>query len=442
MPNPHASGVAALLCDGSVLVAGGYGTGGGASPNADLYFPGTDTWVALGVMNHGHTFGTATVLDDCRVLVTGGYDALNLSELYEPLLRQWTPITLTSLSQTRFYHTATKLQDGRVVVAGGGYDNFNIWYTLVNVDVFDPTTSAWSVGPFLNHERRSHAAALLPGGGLLVMGGSDSGQDDGTEAAVELDTVELFDPLAGRWTIQAPLAQKRTTHTATLLDNGAVLIAGGVDDTGSALASTETYAGGVFSPTAQMSRDRYQHTATLLDGGAVLIAGGLHEATAELYRVDQPGAACTGGGTCASGFCAGGVCCDTACADGCSSCDVEGAAGTCTSPCVDATHVHGCAGGACFDDAGACQVTSCAPFLCTVAARGCATTCATVTDCAPGFACGLDQRCVAPPEVAEGQAPGCAMGAGGAPEGSGPAVLLALLTLGSRRRGSRGQLRA
>ena len=434
MPNPHGSHVAALLCDGTVLVAGGYGTGGGASPNANRYDPATDTWEAIKSMTYGHTFGTATVLDDCRVLVAGGYDARNQTELYNPTTGDWTVVPST-LSQTRFYHTATKLPDGRVVVAGGGYDDNLVWYTLKNVDVFDPVASAWSLLWFMNDERRSHAAALLPDGTLLVTGGSDQGQDDGTEAAVELDSTELYNPAVGLWELGPPLDQKRTTHTATVLENGAVLLAGGVDDTGSALSSTETYSGGAFSPSAAMNRDRYQHTATPLESGAVLIAGGLHQATAELYQLDQPGASCSGGSTCASGFCADGVCCDTACADGCSACDVAGAAGTCASPCLDATHAQGCAGGVC-GDAGACEAQSCAPFLCTAAARGCATTCDTASDCAPGFACWMNHACVAPPDAAEGDAGSCALSPRDRGRGEllGTMGILAALALARRRR--------
>jgi MYXO-CTERM domain-containing protein len=186
-----------------------------------------------------------------------------------------------------------------------------------------------------------------------------------------------------------------------------------------------------------MMRDRYLHTATLLQDGAVLLAGGLHQATAEIYRLDRNGSPCAGPEGCESGFCVDGLCCDTACTDACSRCDVPGAEGTCASPCLDATHAQLCpdaAGGACSDTA-ACASVSCAPFLCTVAARGCATTCATVRDCAPGFACDGDGRCVAPPDAVDGDAGACSLE--GAPSRA-PAAALALgalvAAIGLRRR--------
>src|SRR5262249_42925369 len=163
-------------------------------------------------------------------------------------------------SQTRFYHTATRLEDGRVVVAGGGYDDTLLWFTLPNVDVFDPASGKWSLLAPLRAARRSHAAALLRDGRLLVSGGSDGGQDDGAQAAVELGSMEIYGPGTNAWTPGPPLASGRTLHTATVLDNGTVLIAGGIDDTGSALRSTVAYHDGQLSSTPSMMHDRYHHT--------------------------------------------------------------------------------------------------------------------------------------------------------------------------------------
>jgi hypothetical protein len=88
----------------------------------------------------------------------------------------------------------------------------------------------------------------------------------------------------------------RYLHTATLLNNGKVLIAGGLDGSGTALASGELYdpTSGTFAMTGSMTTTRYRHTATLLNNGTVLITGGENNgsgppsplASAELY--DQP----------------------------------------------------------------------------------------------------------------------------------------------------------
>jgi N-acetylneuraminic acid mutarotase len=436
MPTPHSDHVASLLCDGRVLVAGGFSSDSTASRTAAIYDPVADLWTKAKPMHFGHTYGTATLLQgSCRVLVAGGYDALNRSEVYDPVADQWTT-SASSLSQTRFYHTATPLQDGRVVVAGGGYDELLVWYTLPNVDVYDPATGKWSLLASLHDERRSHAATLLRDGKLLVTGGSDGGQDDGVQAAVELQSVEIYDPGNRQWTLGPSLPDRRTAHTATLLDNGAVLVAGGIDETGSALSSTGSYHEGGYSPTPPMTRDRYLHTATLLEDGAVLLAGGLHQASAEIYRLDADGAPCASPDTCESGACVDGVCCHTACADGCMRCDVPGAVGTCASPCLDATHASACAddGGTCAA-ATSCTALRCTPFLCTAAARGCATSCAGVADCAPGFACSADHLCVAPPAAVDGDPGACDLGPGPGPgRDTAIAVIAIAAAAGIRRR--------
>jgi N-acetylneuraminic acid mutarotase len=438
MPHPHHHHVAALLCDGRVLVACGISDDSSISHQAEIYDPTTDTWAVVESSWYGHTYGTATTLDDCSVLVVGGYDARWETEIYDPTTNRWT-VVATQLSQTRFYHTATRLPDGRVVVPGGGFDENGIWYSLTNTDVYTPATGAWSQLASLDHARRSHATVLMPDGTLLATGGSNGGVDDGTQATVELDTTETYDPVKDAWSPGPTLESPRTAHTATLLPNGAVIIAGGVDDTGSSLSSTETYLSGKVYPSAPMNRDRYTHTATLLDDGAVLIAGGLYQATTELYTVGANGAACADDGECSSGFCAAGTCCDTACNDGCSSCQAPGALGTCTALCADATHARACAApsGVCGSVA-SCGIIICSPFLCTTAARGCASTCDTNHDCAPGFACDAGHQCVAPPSQVDGDPGTCHLGrspgATGAAGGLGALLAVALAALRRRER--------
>jgi N-acetylneuraminic acid mutarotase len=103
---------------------------------------------------------------------------------------------------------------------------------------------------------------------------------------------------AGTWSKVASLIQGRTKHTATLLRNGNVLIAGGTDARGKALASVEIYdprTNGVM-PVASMGTARLDHTATLLPNGNVLVTGGLDApfpssslASAEVYDPSMNG---------------------------------------------------------------------------------------------------------------------------------------------------------
>ena len=132
--------------------------------------------------------------------------------------------------------------------------------------------------------RFAHTATLLPNGKVLIAGGM-------SRNGVWLDSVELYDPGSGRFTPTSKMYHQRAGATATLLPNGKVLISGGNDSSGKSLASSELYdpASGTFSITGSLTVPRGQATATLLKTGKVLIAGGSASgdddelATAELY---------------------------------------------------------------------------------------------------------------------------------------------------------------
>ena len=118
----------------------------------------------------------------------------------------------------------------------------------------------------LSAARYSHTATLLPDGKVLVAGGTEIGVGN-------LSSAELYDPIAGTWTTTGPMNAARMQHTATLLPNGKVLVAGGNSP---ALPTAELYdpAAGIWTLTNSMSTGRQQHTATLLPNGKVLVAGG------------------------------------------------------------------------------------------------------------------------------------------------------------------------
>src|SRR5205823_6973056 len=84
----------------------------------------------------------------------------------------------------------------------------------------------------LNSARDAHTATLLADGTVLVAGGQDSSLSPSSSS-------ELYDPASGTWSVTASLNTARQQHTATLLPNGMVLAAGGIN--GSALASAELY---------------------------------------------------------------------------------------------------------------------------------------------------------------------------------------------------------
>ncbi|WP_224360765.1 Kelch repeat-containing protein [Hyalangium versicolor] len=138
--------------------------------------------------------------------------------------------------------------------------------------------SGWASTGSMAAPRRIHTATLLPNGKVLVAGGVGSGT---------LATAEVYDPASGSWSATGSMAEPRYYHTATLLPSGKVLVAGGFSVSGR-IATAEVYdpASGSWSATGSMASPRSQHTATLLSDGRVLVAGGVSggfTATAEVY---------------------------------------------------------------------------------------------------------------------------------------------------------------
>lgn len=137
--------------------------------------------------------------------------------------------------------------------------------------------------------RTEHTATLLTNGKLLIAGGANIISLGGL---MNLASAELYEPATGTFTATGNMTTPRWNHAATLLPNGKVLIAGGSSGGDSALASTELYdpSTGAFTATGYMHQARHRHTATLLNNGNVLIAGGARTgyldsilATAEIY---------------------------------------------------------------------------------------------------------------------------------------------------------------
>ena len=187
-----------------------------------------------------------------------------------------------SMTTARDGHTATLLPSRKVLVAGGVYWNGGKYVYLTSAELYDPALGTFAATGSMNTAREVHTATLLSNGKVLIAGG-------GNDISYPL-TAELYDPSSGTFSVTGALNSTRVFHTATLLSNGKVLIAGGVGDTNSELASAELYdpALGTFAATGSLNVVRYTHTATLLSDGKVLIAGGTtatgsYPAKAELY---------------------------------------------------------------------------------------------------------------------------------------------------------------
>jgi hypothetical protein len=298
-----------MLANGKVLVVGGFRqVEGGISPiyattgAADLYDPLTGLWGATGSLNMPRSDHIAVRLDNGKVLVVGGVGewisrpyqplstVLTSAEIYDPDTGTWS--ASGNLNLPRRGHLATLLTDGRVLVTGGSdIGSLNYGGALDSAELYDPATGSWKLAGTMNSPRRLHTATLLPGGGVLVVGGFNS-----DVSSPVLRSAELYDPATGSWTATGDLITPRVAHTATLLHNGKVLVAGGVgplgpsfDHGGDGVDTAELYdpATGQWSATASLNTPRVIHTATLLRNGEVVAAGGDSERnsvnSAELY---------------------------------------------------------------------------------------------------------------------------------------------------------------
>jgi len=159
---------------------------------------------------------------------------------------------------------------------------FAAWLMLVQA--IEAGSGTFSNTGSLVEGRFTHTATLLPNGKVLVAGGYN-------HLGVPVASAELYDPASGTWTATGNLGGARGYHTATLLPNGKVLVSGGRDALNVSLASAELYdpASGTWMATGSLATAHgFLHTATLLPNGKVLVVGGRDGnehtlASAELY---------------------------------------------------------------------------------------------------------------------------------------------------------------
>src|ERR1019366_3477397 len=274
------SGLAAGLTVGSTTVTAALGAVSGSTTltAAQLFVP-------TGSLNTARYYHSATLLNTGVVLVAGGIGPvpggtgtlgeLASAELYNPGTGTF---TLTgSLNAARYEHTATMLPTGEVLIAGG-YGSAGV---LPSAELYNPATGTFTpTTGSLNAARFDATATLLPNGMVLIAGGAD--------ANGPLSSGELYNLATGTFTLTTgSLNTARSSAAATLLDTGLVLIADGYNySTTGPLSSAELYnpIAGTFSATGSQARSASLGTATLLTNGSVLFAGSLYNASAaEFY---------------------------------------------------------------------------------------------------------------------------------------------------------------
>ncbi len=301
-------GTVTALQDGRVLADGGAAGFPALSANSvsitALYDPTHNSWSVSGSQAHAGYYAASDVLANGQVLVTGGsvlradevLTALTTADLFNPSTNVWT--AAAPMSTTRQQHTATALPSGALLVTGGNYgsDYAGLANDVFNTaELYDPTSNAWSSAGTMSSPRYEHTASLLANGMVLVAGGNNLVRT--CSCTTFVSSADLYNPATNSFTPTGALVTARYAHTATVLANGMVLVAGGfggatstLQSGGAALTSAELYnpTSGTWTATGSMTTARMNHTATLLASGEVLVAGGYTgtatTATAEIYN--------------------------------------------------------------------------------------------------------------------------------------------------------------
>jgi hypothetical protein len=131
------------------------------------------------------------LLQDGRVLILGGRSPSDsvraTAEIYDPRSGRFSPGG--SMGEGRQQHTATLLADGRVFIAGGFWSDGQKWRYLSSTEMYDPGTGAFSPIGSMGMARDGHSATLLNDGRVLILGGAY-----GTGSGPIVDTAVLYQP--------------------------------------------------------------------------------------------------------------------------------------------------------------------------------------------------------------------------------------------------------
>ena len=295
MTNARKNHRATLLQDGRVLVTGGLDvgegvlrsqTGKGVVSLAEIYDPAAGVWESIADMNEARTLHQAVLLQDGRVLVIGGgdadYEPIASAEIYDASIGTWT--VTGDMLKARQEHTATVLSDGRVLVTGGGRIN-----ATETTEIYDPSTGAWSEAGEMITGRISGVAARLNDGRVLIVGGREAYQWQ--EGSVL--TAEIYDPVTKSWSAGANVVEFRHDTAVSILSDGRVMVVAGAMSEGMGilvLQTAEIYdpSTKVWTATAELAQARTGHSSTVLSDGKVLVvggntAGGTPISTVEMY---------------------------------------------------------------------------------------------------------------------------------------------------------------
>ena len=267
---PRSEASVTLLQDGRVLVVGGFGSG--ALATAEIYDPAANTWQSAASMSEARQNPGITLLPNGKVLVTGGgstpIDYSDTAELYDPVSNSWS-LMATRLTIARTQHAAQLLPGGNRVLLIGGLDSSLNHNTTAELFPVNDSGASILVGGSVPGGN-SYASVLLADGSVLA-------QSDLSATAVR------FEATTSAWTTSVTSAV-RGTATLTALADGRVLFAGG-----NTVATANIYNPYLnsWTPAAAMADPHRRGASVLLNDGSVLVFGGLDSVSNPIAAVER-----------------------------------------------------------------------------------------------------------------------------------------------------------
>ena len=245
-----------LMNDGRVLVVGGSGP---STYSAEIYDPKTKKFKLAGKLNQWRSHEeTITMLKNGKVLITGGSDGIKQdfksAELFDPQTGK-----SENLEDMHFYrtgHTATLLQDGKVLIVGG----------IKKAELFDPETNKFSIIPNeMIFPHYNHSSILLNDGNILIVGGPT-------------DLAEIFYPKTNKFKEVGKMNFKRTLPILIPLENNKIFVFGGYDPDTKFVSKSEIYdisSGTFYIPKIDKYPDNKENRLAIkVDEDKILFVGG------------------------------------------------------------------------------------------------------------------------------------------------------------------------
>lgn len=258
-------------------------------------------WTVGASMAASRDLHTAVSLRDGGIVVAGGRTApvregLQVStpraERFDPATGRWSDVA--GMGTARDHFTTTRLRDGSVLAVGGvtaaAFPPLSFRYGVNNrsAERWQPRSNTWTATTAPALGRSMHSATLLSDGRVLVAGGAVAKTPT---KDVATNAVELYDPVANTWTSTGSMRWPRYLHAAALLRDGRVLVAGGLVGADEPIATAEIYdpALGRWSVAPPLPSPHGHPISAVLPGGDVLVAGGTSAvgrttAAAAVYR--------------------------------------------------------------------------------------------------------------------------------------------------------------